>query len=103
MPTTAYAAAQALVVAACSLILWGCSGSSGPPLTPRSKLPDDSQIQWSQADSLAIQTNNSPEAWNAGHVNGIVKLDQTGNLAVATESGGVWTVSSKQQALPLSY
>jgi hypothetical protein len=103
MPTTACAAAQALVVAAGSLMLWGCSGSSGPPPTPRSTLPDDSQIQWSQADSLAIQTNSSPEAWNAGHVNGIVKLDQTGNLAVAAESGGVWTLSSKQQALPLSY
>jgi hypothetical protein len=71
--------------------------SSGPSI-----LPHDSSVRWQQADLLAIQTNAEADAWNAGHVNDILKLDGAGGLAVATETGGVWAITSGAQALPLS-
>jgi hypothetical protein len=52
-----------------SLIVAGCPPTpSGPPLPVRSKLPDDTTIQWSQADALTIQSKNDPnsDVWNAG-------------------------------------
>src|ERR1700722_10274251 len=95
-----------LLIVAAGLIVWGCPGSSpGPPVVPRSTLPDDSSIQWTQADTLSIQTNTKPEAWIAGHVNDIVKFTDQGEnsaMVVASDTGGVWAITPSQQPSPLS-
>jgi hypothetical protein len=73
--------------------------AKNPTVSPA--LPDDSSVQWKQADVLAIQGNVDPDTWHAGHVNDILKLDD-GSLLVATDTGGVWAITSQQQAIFLS-
>ncbi|WP_428488256.1 hypothetical protein [Rhodopila sp.] len=54
---------------------------------------------------MAIQSQNDPnsDAWNAGHVNDIIKFrDPLGGLVVAADTGGVWAITIRQQAIPLS-
>jgi hypothetical protein len=98
---------RALLAVVAALTVSGCPGASptGPPSQPRSTLPDDTGIQWHQADTLAIQIGNDPKSdvWNAGHVNDIIKLNGDGGLLVAAETGGVWGITIREEALPLSY
>ena len=97
---------RTLLVIAIGAVVSACSPSSpGPSVPPRSTLPDDTNIQWSQADVLAIQTQNDPnsDAWNAGHINDIIKFrDPLGGMVVAADTGGVWAVTIRQQPVPLS-
>ena len=64
----------------------------------------DDTVQWQQADSLSIQSNILPNAWNAGHVNDIIRLPPGQGLLVASDEGGVWTIAedSSRTAVPLS-
>jgi hypothetical protein len=83
-----------------------------PPPTPPgglaahgiSPMGNDDTVQWQQADSLSIQHNDAPNAWNAGHVNDIVRLPPGQGLLVASDEGGVWTIAedSSRTAVPLS-
>src|ERR1700735_613623 len=96
---------HALLLAVVALSVSGCPNPPSAPLAPRSTLPDDTSIHWSQADTLAIQSQNDPnsDAWNSGHVNDIIKFsDPLGGLVVAADTGGVWAITIRQQALPLS-
>jgi hypothetical protein len=97
--------AHALLLAIVGLSVTACPNPPSPPLAPRSTLPDDTSIHWSQADTLAIQSQNDPnsDVWNSGHVNDIIKFsDPLGGLVVAADTGGVWAITTRQQALPLS-
>jgi hypothetical protein len=71
---------------------------------PIAKLSSDSSIKWQQADTLAIHNSNDSNAdvWHSGHVNDILNLDSNGGMAVASDTGGVWEVTSRSQAIPLS-
>ncbi len=62
---------------------------------------DDPNVRWGQADSLAIQIDENADAWQSGRVIDVLALD-SGGLLVGTETGGVWSVTSVGQALPLS-
>src|ERR1017187_1827190 len=86
--------------------------STPPPPTPPggpaahavNPLANDPTVLWQQADSLSIQNNDAPNAWNAGHVNDIVRLPPGQGLLVASDEGGVWTIAedSSRTAVPLS-
>jgi hypothetical protein len=67
-----------------------------------SGLPDDRNIQWHQADLLSIQVNADANAWHAGHVNDFLVFEPGGGMLAATETGGVWAITSVAQAIPLS-
>ena len=78
---------------------------SPAPLGPGAVgMPVDDTVQWQQADSLSIQNNDAPNAWNAGHVNDIIRLLPGQGLLVASDEGGVWTIAedSSRTAVPLS-
>jgi hypothetical protein len=64
----------------------------------------DDTVQWQQADSLSIQNNGAPNAWNAGHVNDIIRLPPGQGLLVASDEGGVWSIGEdpSRTAVPLS-
>jgi len=66
-------------------------------------LPDDSGIQWQIASADSILLDDSIDAWNAGHINDIVKVGLTDAL-VAGETSGVWSLAwgSSDAATPLS-
>jgi hypothetical protein len=65
-------------------------------------LPSDTSIHWHQADLLAIQMSENDDAWHAGHVNGILKLEPESGMLVASDTGGVWAITRVGQAIPLS-
>jgi hypothetical protein len=67
-----------------------------------STLPSDQNVQWHQADVLSIQINANADAWHAGHVNDILKFEPGGGLLAATDTGGVWSITSIGQSFPLS-
>lgn len=80
---------------------------SPPPPPPTGapgtgQLPDDSSIQWQQADISEIVLNSDLNLWHAGHVNDILKLNGGAGLLVGADSGGVWLIPPKGQATPLS-
>ena len=64
--------------------------------------PQDRNIHWHQADVLSIQGSAAEDAWHAGHVNDILKLEPENGMLVASEAGGVWEISRNAQAKPLS-
>jgi hypothetical protein len=80
----------------------------GPGLTgpngPGSVLSIDDTLQWHQADSLAIQSNSTPNAWHAGDVNDILRPPPGTGLIVAPNEGGVWIIAENppRTAIPLS-
>jgi len=65
-------------------------------------LPKDRNIRWHQADVLSIEMNADADAWHAGHVNDILKLEPESGMLIASEAGGVWAISRIAQAIPLS-
>jgi hypothetical protein len=73
-----------------------------PVVGVKPSLPHDTAIHWHQADLLAIQMSEPDDAWHAGHVNDILKLEPESGMLVATDTGGVWAITSGGQALPLS-
>lgn len=64
-------------------------------------MPDDPTIRWTLASPYGIQRNEAEDAWHSGHANDILELD-TGQLLVATETGGVWMVDPTGGNLALS-
>jgi photosystem II stability/assembly factor-like uncharacterized protein len=64
--------------------------------------PQDRNIHWHQADGFSIQMSAAEDAWHAGHVNDILKLEPENGMLVASEAGGVWEISRNAQAKPLT-
>ena len=58
---------------------------TAPPGAPLSSIDDT--LQWKQADQLAIQTDATTNAWNAGHVNGILRGPAGTGLITASDEG----------------
>jgi hypothetical protein len=58
-------------------------------------------MNWEQANPFAIQIDEGADVWHAGHVNDVLSLD-SGGIVVATDTGGVWSIDSQGDALPLS-
>ena len=77
---------------------------NAPAANGVSPMSVDDMVQWQQADTLSVQNNGAPNAWNAGHVNDIVRLPPGQGLLVASDEGGVWTIAedSSRTAVPLS-
>jgi len=63
----------------------------------------DDTLQWKQADLLAIQTNPNTNAWNAGHVNDILRGPAGTGLIAASDEGGVWLIAENagKTAIPV--
>jgi hypothetical protein len=81
------------------------SGRMPPPppgIPGAGELPDDTSMQWQQADVSEISINHDIDKWNSGHVNDILKLNRGAGLLVGTDSGGVWLIPPKGPATPLS-
>ena len=64
-------------------------------------MADDPTVQWSLASWYGIQADADADAWYSGHANDVVVLD-SGTLIVATQTGGVWSVSGSGTGLVLS-
>ena len=67
----------------------------------------DNSIQWESATPAAIQTNSGVNAWNAGHINDILKVGTQPhpNAIVASDTSGVWWLewgSNFTEAIPIS-
>lgn len=75
--------------------------ASSAPILPTAI---DDTLQWKQADVFSIQTNANTNAWNAGHVNDILRGPAGTGLVVASDEGGVWTISENpaRTAIPVS-
>lgn len=64
---------------------------------------DDARIVWEQANRQGILIDEVKERWWAGRVFDVLEIDGgEAGLLVATETGGVWSISPNAQALPLS-
>jgi hypothetical protein len=60
-------------------------------------------VQWELANSYGIAIDEANNVWHAGHVTDLVELEGgDSGLLVATETGGVWTISPNGTALPMS-
>jgi hypothetical protein len=75
-----------------------------PDRQPGPLLNIDDTLQWKQADTQAIQTNANVNAWNAGHVNDILRGPAGTGLITASDEGGVWLISENpgKSAIPVS-
>jgi hypothetical protein len=62
---------------------------------------DDPTFQWTLASRYGIQVDEKQDAWHSGHVNDLLELD-SGGLLVATQTGGVWSIDTNGDTLPLS-
>lgn len=58
-------------------------------------------IRWTQADMLSKQMDDAGTVWHSGHVNDVLPLS-SGEVIVATDSGGVWSVPLGGTASPLT-
>jgi hypothetical protein len=85
-----------LPVVHCPAGPFGVVGGVGPPL------PSDGAVHWHQADLLTIQMSDKDDAWHAGHINAILKLEPESGMLVAADTGGVWAITRVGQAIPLS-
>lgn len=57
-------------------------------------------FSWSQADSQAISYDSGQDAWHAGIVKDLL-VTVSGNVIVATDSGGIWSVSEAGEGICL--
>lgn len=63
---------------------------------------DDPAVRWQQASPVSILLKTRPESFEAGHVNDVL-VRGNGGLLVATDTGGVWSISAQTfAAFPLS-
>ena len=58
------------------------------------------QLVWAQADEGSILYDAGADAWHAGIVKDVI-VTPTGNVIVATETGGLWSTSENGTATPL--
>jgi hypothetical protein len=80
----------------------GLASGVKPFSNPTPDIMNDSTLKWEQADGSALQSSPShSEVWNSGHLNDVYKLGG-GELLVASESGGLWSVATTGLTLPLS-
>lgn len=64
---------------------------------------DDPRIRWNQATPFGIVIDEFKEQWWAGRVFDVLELDGgDAGLLLATETGGLWSISANNQATPLS-
>jgi hypothetical protein len=63
---------------------------------------DDPTIVWDLANIAGIQIDPATDAWHSGHVTDILELPDGDSLLVASETGGVWSVTGANPGLPLS-
>src|SRR6266487_5951280 len=54
---------------------------------------DINNIHWYQPIKLAIQRDETTDAWHAGRVNDIITLENRA-VIVATDTGGIWIIPS---------
>ena len=60
-------------------------------------------VQWELANPYGIAIDEANNVWHAGHVTDLLELDDgNAGLLVATETGGVWTISTNGMTLALS-
>lgn len=60
-------------------------------------------VQWELANPYGIAIDEANDVWHAGHVTDLLELDGgESGLLVATETGGVWTISTNGMTVPLS-
>ncbi|HEX8068822.1 MAG TPA: hypothetical protein VF546_02645 [Pyrinomonadaceae bacterium] len=64
-------------------------------------MADDPTIRWDLANRFGIQTDESQDAWHTGCVTDVLELD-TGGLLVSSPTGGVWSIDTGGNTLPLS-
>src|SRR3954454_24505384 len=62
----------------------------------------DPSVQWHLANPLGIQVDAGQDAWHAGHVNDILPFADGNGLLVGADTGGVWLITTADQAIPLS-
>jgi hypothetical protein len=63
---------------------------------------DDPAIRWELASPSGILIDHAADAWHSGHVTHILELPDADSLLVATETGGVWSVTGGLPAIPYS-
>src|ERR1700741_4560989 len=60
-------------------------------------------LQWSLATPFGIAIDENNDVWHTGHINDMVQLDGgAGGMLVASQTGGVWSISTGNNCLPLS-
>ena len=64
-------------------------------------MSDDPTIRWEQAAWLGIRTDEKSDAWHSGHANDMLEL-ASGVILLATDTGGVWSITPGGATLPLS-
>jgi hypothetical protein len=79
------------------------TGLASVSTTISTGLTSDSTLNWQQADAFSIQTDANNDAWNSGHINAILKIQSTGAFVVGSDTGGVWLLTSKLQAISVSH
>jgi hypothetical protein len=66
-------------------------------------MTDDPRIKWELLSPFGISIKEEQDAWWSGHVTDVLEMDQgIGGLLVATETGGVWSISNGGTTMPLS-
>lgn len=66
-------------------------------------MTDDPRIKWELLSPFGISINEEQDAWWSGHVTDVLEMDAgIGGLLVATETGGVWSISTGGTTMPLS-
>lgn len=80
----------------------GASPLPASEISPEPPLTNDSSLFWHQADSLSILLGATNDIWNSGHINSILVPDTNTGLVVGSDTGGVWLITSNQQAISVS-
>jgi len=64
---------------------------------------DDPRVHWAQATPFGIVIDENKDQWWAGRVFDVLEIDGgDAGLLLATETGGVWSISANNQATALS-
>lgn len=64
-------------------------------------MPEAPSLYWHQADTQSILIDDQRDVWHAGIVKDILVTVPNGTVLVATDSGGVWSVSDTGTGIPL--
>ena len=59
-------------------------------------------LNWAQADILSIQMDGAGAVWNTGHVAAVLPTSGGASAVVASDTGGVWTVTPGGTAIPVT-
>ncbi len=66
-------------------------------------MADDPRFKWELATPYGISIDAQQDAWWSGHVTDVLELDEgAGGLLIATQTGGVWSLSPGGTSMPLS-